>query len=330
MTDASGSNVISDDPALPGASDPTRFTVRSVPRLTVTKRVSNTATPGNVYAPNDRIAYDITVRNSGTENAANVVISDVIDPSLTAIDPGANGTVAGSTVTYTRTTLAALTSVAPGTSVSVRVLATIRRPLANGTIIANRASGTADTLTPVLSDDPDTAAVNDPTTITVTSSPRFVVTKSVLDVNGGSFLPGDQVRYTIRVLNTGGANATNLVVNDPVDTRLTSPVPTPGGTFGAGGIRWDSSNTPVLATLAVDASVDLFFTANIATPLDDGTVINNQARVTSDGVAVVISDDPNTPAANDPTALRVTSAADLSASTKEILNAAGMLSLIHI
>ncbi|MBI5497899.1 MAG: DUF11 domain-containing protein [Deltaproteobacteria bacterium] len=315
--------VLSNDPSTPAALDPTNLLVRSRPALTVTKRVSNLTTPGSVYRPGNRIAYDLTVRNTGTENALNVVITDVLSANLVNIDAGVNGTLTGQTVRYDRTTLAALASVAPNTSQTVRIQATIRLPLDNGITISNVATGTADTLTPVPSDNPDTPAVGDPTVITITSAAVLSATKTVTDLNGGAFAPGDSVRYTITVRSTGTANARNVVISDPVDGRLRNPVPSNGGVVGGGGIRWDAAVVPALAVLSPTQSVTVTFTATVQTPLDDGTLIANQARITADTLAALLSDDPNTPVAADPTTIRITSAADLSVSTKEILNASG-------
>jgi len=316
--------VASDDPGTPAANDPTNLLVQSRPILTVTKAVTNVTTPGPVFRPGNRIAYDITVRNSGSENATNVVLTDPLDARLTSIDVGTNGTLTGNTARYDRNSLPGLASVAPNTAVTVRILATIVLPLDNGVTISNVTTGVADTLTPVPSDDPNTPAALDPTVITITSAPVLAATKSVQDLNGGSFVPGDAVRFTIAVTNTGTAIARNAILNDPVDARLRNPVPSAGGAAVAGGLRWESPGVAGLLALAPGSVVTVTFDATLESPLDDGTIINNQARFSSDGVMPVLSDDPSTPAALDPTSIRVTSAADLFASTKEILNQAGM------
>ncbi|MEW5851380.1 MAG: isopeptide-forming domain-containing fimbrial protein [Myxococcota bacterium] len=319
-----GISVQSDDPTTGTPNDATNITIRSRPRLSITKRLSNVTNPGStVFRPGDRIAYDLAYTNSGTETATNVVIRDTLDANLVSVDPGTNGQLAGATVTYDRNTEASLASMPAGRSGSVRILATVRRPLNNGTVISNRASIQADGLSAVDSDNPDTATPGDATTFTVTSSPTLVVTKTVTDLNGAPFAPGDNIRYDIRVQNTGSMNATNVVVTDPVDGRLLNLVPSAGGNVGGGGIRWDGTGVAGLQTLAVDTAVDLSFTATLSSPLDDGTQISNQARVTADGVPAVQSDDPNTATAGDATTLRITSAADLSASTKQILDGSG-------
>lgn len=315
-------SVLSDDPGTPAALDPTNLTVRSIPVLTVNKTVANLTTMGTVFLPSNQVQYTLTVTNSGTENATNVVVQDPVPAELTALAaPG--GTLSGSAARFDRNSTAALASIAPGATVTLRITGTIVTPLDNGVVVSNQATTTADTLTPVQSNDPSTMAALDPTRFTVTSAVTLVVQKTVTDLNGGSTLPGDVVRYSLLVRNNGTANARDVVIQDPVDARLTNPLPSNGGVVGGGGIRWDRNVLPALATLGPAQQVTVTFDATVQSPLDDGTLINNQASVTGTGFAAAVSDDPNTPAAGDPTALRITSAADLAGSTKEILNAAG-------
>ena len=315
---------LSDDPGTPAANDPTNITIRSVPVLLITKAVSNLTVPGGPFVPGNQIAYDLVIRNAGTENATNVVVTDTLPAQLTSINVGAGGTLTGQTARYDAGSLPALGNLAPGAVQPLRITATIALPLDNGTVVQNQASAVANTLTPVLSDDPATAAANDPTAFTVASSVVLVAQKTVTDLNGGAFRPGDNVRYTVNVTNNGTMNARDMVITDPVDARLQNVVPANGGVVGGGGITWAKAGLPALATVSPGQTVQVTFTAQILSPLDDGTLIANQARANGTGFAQVLTDDPTTPAANDPTQLRVTSAADLSVSTKEILNSAGV------
>lgn len=46
-------------------------------------------------------------------------------------------------------------------------------------------------------------------------------TKTAEDVDGGALLPGDQIRYTIHVVNTGNDNAIDVVLTDPLPPEVT-------------------------------------------------------------------------------------------------------------
>jgi uncharacterized repeat protein (TIGR01451 family)/fimbrial isopeptide formation D2 family protein len=323
---ASGAPVLSDDPATPAVRDPTVVRVRSLPLLVITKRVTNVTSPGSTtYRPGDRISYELTFTNTGSETARDIVITDLLPSSLTAIDPGATGQLVGTQVRYDRTSDLSLVAVAPGGLGTRRILATLLRPLDNGTVVSNQAAISATSLASVLSDDPDTSAPRDPTVFTVTSSAVLTFTKTVTDLNGPPYEPRDRIQYTILLTNTGSANARNVVITDPVDFILHSPTPSAGGVLSGGGIRWDATSLPALAVLGPDQTVTLGFSATIMDPVDDGTPVSNQARLIAEGITGVVSDDPNTPVVGDPTVLRITSTADLSASTKEALGPSGRI-----
>src|SRR5205823_2018190 len=100
---------------------------------------------------------------------------------------------------------------------------------------------------------------------------------------GGAQNPGDAITWTITVVNSGTTAGTNVVVSDVVDANLVSVVPAQGGRFDAATrtIVWDATSTPALASLAAASRTQLTFTSTIATPLDNGTVIRNQALIRS-------------------------------------------------
>ena len=66
------------------------------------------------------------------------------------------------------------------------------------------------------SDDPNTAAANDATVVSITPSPAMEVTKTVAVIeNGDGFLGiGDTVKYTIAIENQGNVPLTSIVITD--------------------------------------------------------------------------------------------------------------------
>ena len=148
--------------------------------------------------------------------------------------------------------------------------------------------------------------------------------------------PGDVLRYTIRVYNNGAVDASNVVLMDgvPVNTTYVAdrlilngePVGQPdAGAFPLqGGVPISSSNlTPPLPgagegvlTAGYDAVVqfDLRIDDGVAT----GTLISNQAVVTSQELANVLTDGDGDPATGPEPTVVVVGPAQQLAITKEV------------
>jgi uncharacterized repeat protein (TIGR01451 family) len=306
--------VVSDDPDTATPLDPTRIVITSRPVLdTSTKAVVDVDGDG-VFRPGDRVRYTIVVENTGSEDAAGVIVTDVVPAEIVALS-AAGGTVAGQTVTFA---VGALPVSARRTLV---IEGSLRRPLDHNLVVANQAIIAAAGLTPVPTDDPTTVAVDDPTRFTVTSQPRLVLEKTVIDDNGGVVEPGDLLRWSIGVRNVGDRTAAGVSVRDPIDVNLQDVVALDGGAVAGGVITWS------VPALAIDTTAVLRFTARVRAPLANGTVIANQgsATVADPGVPgqPFVSDDPTTATPLDPTRVQVVSAADLSTSTLETFDTGG-------
>jgi hypothetical protein len=70
----------------------------------------------------------------------------------------------------------------------------------------------------------------------------------------------------------------NVTITDVVDTDLENVTPQDGGSYNAGTrtITWN------IGAVAVNASGTVHFTADIVSPLDDGTIIENTGTIDSD------------------------------------------------
>ena len=90
--------------------------------------------------------------------------------------------------------------------------------------------------------------------------------------------PGDTLSFTIYYQNTGNMDATGVVITDVVDANLENVTPQDGGTYNATSrtITWN------IGAVAVNASGTVHFTADIVSPLDDGTIIENTGTIDSD------------------------------------------------
>lgn len=290
------------------------LTVRSEVRLASTKRVTDLN--GGGIEPGDELQYAISVRNAGNQASSAVTITDALDPNLTFVSASHGGGFAGGRITWSSASTPALASIAPNAEVTVTFRARINAGVPNGTTIPNQAQvSSAESST--LSDDPGTPAHNDPTIVRVVAAPSFVdSTKRVVDLNGGDVEPGDLLEWRIEVRNTGRANATNVSVSDAIDPSLTVETIGNGGTLSGSTITW------TIPRLDAGAGAHtLTFTTRVRTPLANGTVISNQALIRSDDApSAVPTDDPTTPALDDPTSVVVRSKSHLSASTKTVVD----------
>ena len=183
---------MTDDPSTPEPNDPTRFEVRSAPLLSATKRVSDLN--GGDVRPGDELGYTITLRNMGDADATEGVLVDVLDPNVDFVS--ATGDYTFEQTSRTVRWNVPRIGVVPEELV-LSLVTRVRRPLADGTLVANQASLSVVELgAPTLTDDPFTPAPKDPTVVTVVARPDFSRSqKTVVDLNGGDFAPEDEVEF---------------------------------------------------------------------------------------------------------------------------------------
>jgi len=80
---------------------------------------------------------------------------------------------------------------------------------------------------------------------------------------------GGNVTYTLSYANTGDQEATNVILSDGVPANTSFVSSTGGGTLASGVVTWR------LGILAAGASGSVQMTVRVASPLTNGTVINN-------------------------------------------------------
>jgi len=312
-------SVPTDDPSTPQPGDPTVTQVTATPVLVASKSavLSVDADNNGVPSPGDTLLYTVVITNSGNAAATNVVFTDTPGANTTLV-PGSVQTSAG---TVTGNIAVNLGTINGGASATITFRVTIANPLPAGvTTVSNQGQISSSQLPTVLTDDPSTAPVGDPTVTAVTAAPILSATKSAtlaIDAdNNGIPSPGDTLLYTITINNTGNSAATNVNFTDTPDAN-TSIVPgsiqtTTGSVTGSVVVN--------LGTLPGNTSATITFRVTIANPLPAGVkTISNQGHVTSNELPPVPTDDPSTPAPGDPTVTGVTSAPILSATKSATL-----------
>ncbi|MEW5825645.1 MAG: CARDB domain-containing protein [Candidatus Bipolaricaulota bacterium] len=144
------------------------------------------------------------------------------------------------------------------------------------------------------------------------NAPYVEATKVAIDVDGGVPTPGDTIRYEIVITNDGCADLEDGPGHEFADTL-------PGGGLAATGYAEASQGTIAVegntvtwdGAIPAGGSVRLTFKVRIDDAVPAGTAICNQGVVQwdEDGDGVVDgsepTDDPDTPAEDDPTCLTV-------------------------
>jgi large repetitive protein len=190
--------------------------------------------------------------------------------------------------------------------------------LVEGNVISNQAfvSAIGTGVVDAPSDDPRTPVAGDPTRDVVGSLPLLYAEKSaVLAVDLGTpnvVDPGDTLRYTITVYNNGSVEATNVTLADmvPMYTTYVADSTTLNGlaVADAGGVPLENG-VPIssadltpplpatgLGTLSPGQAATLQFDLIVDAGTAPGTLIINQATVTSVEQAPVLTDGDGNPA----------------------------------
>jgi large repetitive protein len=335
ITSNNAPDLVTDDPHTPNANDATVTLVVAAPLLAVTK--SDTLVvdrdQDGAPSPGDELEYQITVRNSGNQQADGIVIDDTPDPNTTlvvgSVTAGAGATVlAGNSAGDTRVQVALTEPLNVGSALVVSFRVTINTPLVNGVSeISNQAVVDGTNVTATLSDDPETQAVGDPTITLIARTPRIDLFKNdslLVDAdNNGIPSPGDTLAYQLTLINSGNQEAAEIVLTDQVDpntTLVVGSVQSGQGEILQGNNPGDTRVQVALGVAPADATTTLSFQVRIVNPLPSGVnSVANQATASGANFAPVQSDDPTTAAVDDATVTTVTATPVLVVSKRDYL-----------
>ncbi len=299
-SDGNGTNeatMLTDDPAVGGASDPTVFQVGGA-QLSATKTVTGTFTAGG------SVTYTITIGNAGVsaslDNAGDE-FTDTLPAGLSvssAVATSGTASTAGNTVTWNG-------SVPAGGSVTLTIQASIAAGTAVGTTFSNQGTLNYDAdlngsnETTILTDDPAVGGAADPTDF-VTFGAAISATKTV----AGAFVQGSTVVYTIVLSNAGNADTMDNPGDELVDV-LPPALALVNATADAGLVFADSGSNTVAWNGSIPAGGSVTITIN-ATILMGGTISNQatfayDANLDGSNESTGVSDDPAVAGSADPT-----------------------------
>ncbi len=199
------------------------------------------------YNVGDVIVYDLILTNTGQTVISNIVISDInadpgsISPALTAI-------------------------LNPGESTTIQASHTITSADAAAGSVTNQAEAAGENpdhnSVTVLSDNPKTTVLNDPTVTPVVLNADLVTVKTN---NQTVYVPGTTTVYDISITNNGPSNAVNVSVNDIIPAGITTMSWTGNGKTGTGNLTDIIANIPVETTITYKVTVVIpeDFTGNL-------------------------------------------------------------------
>jgi uncharacterized repeat protein (TIGR01451 family) len=279
-------NVLTDDPAVGGAADPTVTPIDLQADLEVTK----TDSPDPVIAGNN-ITYTINFKNNGP-NASGATVTDATPAGTTfvsaAVTSGTGWGIVNPGVGNTGNVVFSKTTVADEETAIFQIVVKVASSVPAATIITNNATAaTTGATDPVPGNNTGTA------TTTVIAQADLSITKT----DGVTTeIPGTSASYTIVVSNAGPSDANGVSVADSFPGTLMGVTFTSvaaggatGNTNGAGNIS-DTLNMPagssvtytVNATIQSSATGELTNTATVTAPVGvtDPNTANNSATDT--------------------------------------------------
>lgn len=350
---ATGGNLlaVSDDPILNGAAnpaifgdeEPTSVRITSAPFFDLRKISDDISGDPAILNPGDTLRYTITVKNIGGENATGATFRDLIPANTTYVagsatlngvlvpdpSPGVSPFESNFPINAPENpTSGAMRADAGATTANVATIrfnVTINTNVVNGTFISNQGfvnglgTGTSGNPQPIPeepSDDPATAAINDPT-LDVVGDAAFIYTHKIVALqvdNGtlGQVDPGDVLRYTFTIRNLGALPATGVTLADNLPNNTTyvansfqlDGIVIPGAfpPLPPGGVAISSSDlTPPLplsgaGTLSPAGTAIAIFDTQVNAGTPTGTLISNQGTVTSNELGPQLTDADGTPA----------------------------------
>ena len=239
------------------------------PWLTIVKTVEGNGT----ISRGQTVRFTITVTNTGNLTATNVVVWDdydqVVLPTIKIVSAEpeiGSGENDGDLITWRLGDLPA----GAGWSGTYEATATDAFDVGISEVV-NVASAQADNMEEGVQ----------ATVVLVVQAPQLTLTLERERVEGeGRVFPGDTVRCTIRYINNGAVDATNVVLEATFDGAVVERVDniTAGGQRDNSTVRWN------LGTVAAGVSGNVSYETTIKSVVPLGTKVRSQATIRADRV----------------------------------------------
>ncbi len=295
LSGANFPSILTDNPALPGTTDPTTVTYEPCAgppspsvhvEATLADALAADQDGDGVADPGDRVRYTALLRNTGSITAPSTVFAITPDP-FSRLVVGSVSTSFGSVTegnssgdTAVRVAVGTLSSAIVTIRYDVTVNASVPAPISQ---LSTQGSVSGQNFQAVATDDPDQGGTADPTTTPLDFDPDLSLAKS----DGGALAaPGQRVAYTLTASNLSArAGASGVVLTDAVPANTT---------FDAAGSSSGWSCTPngnpgstcrlTVGSVAASGSVARTFAVRVVDPIPAGlSQLTNTATVADDG-----------------------------------------------
>ncbi|TKC02759.1 beta strand repeat-containing protein, partial [Pedobacter frigoris] len=260
------SNTATATPAEPGTSAVSSTSTAVVSKTPV---LSMQKTGPSAISAGQAITYSLIVSNTGTSNADNASISDIVpvnvnNVSWTAVAEGGSSVLTGASGTGNNITVTGNIPAGAGNVIRVTV---------NGTVNA-AATGDIENTATVTPSEAGTVPSSSKVTTTVSSSPSVTLVKSGPSVISA----GQRVTYTVTAGNNGPSNANNLSISDAVPAGLT-------------GVSWTAvpEGNAAVTTGSSGTGNSVMVKGNIAAGAGNRIVITISGDVPSSGLPGTLS-----------------------------------------
>ncbi len=267
--------------------------ITSAPNLSTSVKTVNKGTA----APGEELVYSITLNNTGNMNAVSASIADPIPANTTYVLNSVSASSGSASYDSGNNRIVWNGSVHRGTAVVVTFRVRLDTTLPNNTSIVNTAT--------IEDGFVGHTPLSRQATTTVNSAPNL--TTSTKTVDQTSAAPGDNLIYTITLVNNGNAVATGASLSDvlPGNVTFVGMVSAQGSyNGGSNSVTWTGDVTP-------GTPVVIQYRVAITNPLNNGLIIANTATVNDNFPG-------HTAFEAGPTQTTIQSAPNLSPSTKTV------------
>jgi gliding motility-associated-like protein/uncharacterized repeat protein (TIGR01451 family) len=239
------------------------------------------ASGNNRAEAGEELTYTISVENKGNVDLNGLTIADVIPAGTTYVGGSASngGSLTSNTLNWT-------VNVPYGETLNVSFKVKVNNNLTGISQIANTA--TVDD-----PNDPSNPVPQTPTAPPIETSQRrdYTSSKSVVDADGdGRTKAGEELTYTITVVNTGNVDLDGLQVIDPIPTgtAYVEASASNGGSLNGNAVNW-TINVPF------GESVSVTFKVKVNDNVSGIEEITNTASIRDPGNSTGTNQDPTSP-----------------------------------